>query len=340
MSFGDSVAVEFMTGAGAAIIDCCLFHSIDTLKVRKQDGRPLLPWGRLQSAPAIKGPTIILASLYQGFSTNLFLKVPYMATMFGFHALNKSLLDVMWGDGTAHGEGGALREFSSAFLVGIEASLLLSPLELVRIQGQNRGKGEIVAATRYTLSKIGIRGLLTTGMHACMQREAKYCVGQFALIGAVSSAIADWAAASRRLPATPPTTRSATATAHGASTQASTLAPLAEVAALLDESRDLRTLVSSICVGFLCTLVSHPDDVVKTRQQTRITGGGEASSRRCYDGGYLSSLRHIAMSEGTGALWRGAFWRCCVRVPLGLSVINIVHPRLRPFVEDLFVVST
>ena len=335
MSFGDSVAVEFVTGAGAAIVDCCLFHSIDTLKVRKQDGRPLLPWARLQSAPAIKGPTIILASLYQGFSTNLFLKVPYMATMFGFHALNKSLLDVVWGDGTTHGGGSALREFSSAFLVGIEASLLLSPLELVRIQGQNRGKGEIIAATRYTLSKIGMRVLLTTGMHACMQREAKYCVGQFALIGAVSSAIADWAAASRCLPATPP----ATVTAHRASTQTSTLAPLAEIAALLDESHDLRTLVSSICVGFLCTLVSHPDDVVKTRQQTRITGGGGASSRR-YDGGYLSSLRHIAMSEGTGALWRGAFWRCCVRVPLGLSVINIVHPRLRPFVEDLFVVST
>ena len=34
-----------------------------------------------------------------------------------------------------------VREISSAVLVGVEASLILSPLELVRIQGQNNGKG-------------------------------------------------------------------------------------------------------------------------------------------------------------------------------------------------------
>ena len=121
-----------------------------------------------------------------------------MATMFGFHACNQTLLDAISGGGDDdQGMTSKTREFVSAFLVGIEASLLLSPLELVRIQGQNRGKGGLLEASRCTLSEIGARGVMTTGMHACMQREAKYCVGQFALIGAISSAIADWAAAHR-----------------------------------------------------------------------------------------------------------------------------------------------
>ena len=96
--FGSSVLVEFVTGAGAAVVDCCLFHSIDTLKVRKQDGRDLLPWKRLQAASLLARPAISLGSLYQGFSTNLFTKVPYMASMFGFHAFNKTLIDVICGD--------------------------------------------------------------------------------------------------------------------------------------------------------------------------------------------------------------------------------------------------
>ena len=118
-AFGDSVIVEFLTGAGAAIVDCtlmafsgcnhfmftvpitarahfqhnacsfytdlkcqvflsgtsgCLFHSIDTLKVRAQDKRPLLPWSKISTTTPILRPAVILRSLYQGFSTNLFLK--------------------------------------------------------------------------------------------------------------------------------------------------------------------------------------------------------------------------------------------------------------------------
>ena len=321
--FGSSVLVEFVTGAGAAVVDCCLFHSIDTLKVRKQDGRPLLPWERLRAASAFTRPAISLGSLYQGFSTNLFLKVPYMATMFGFHAFNKTLLDAISGGGDDdQGMTSKTREFVSAFLVGIEASLLLSPLELVRIQGQNRGKGGLLEASRYTLSEIGARGVMTTGMHACMQREAKYCVGQFALVGAISSAIADWAAAHRFDASPSPSAASASASS------APSVFSSAGVATVLDESLDLRTLVSSIGVGFACTIISQPDDVVKTRQQTRIGTAFTGAYRS-----YLGSIAHVASTEGARALWRGAFWRCCVRVPLGLSVINYVHPRLRPFAE-------
>ena len=197
---------------------------------------------------------------------------------------------------------------------------------------------------------------MTTGMHACMQREAKYCVGQFALIGAVSSAIAEWAAARRfegsasaAATTTTTTTTTTTATAAGAASSSLDASPSmlssVGIATLLDESLDLRTLLSSISVGFLCTIISQPDDVVKTRQQTRIAGPSAASAAPSTSAAaagnaslspyrsYWGSITHVASTEGAHALWRGAFWRCCVRVPLGLSVINFVHPRLRPLTE-------
>ena len=161
-SFGDDHAIEFLTGAGAAVVDCCLFHSIDTLKVRAQDGRPLLPWAQLARSPAAARPALGLRSLYQGFSTNLFLKVPYMACMFGFHSINRGLLGLL-PEGTMSS---GTRDCLSALFVGVEASLLLAPLELVRIQGQNRAKGGLLSATRYVLQTIGPLGLLTRGMHA------------------------------------------------------------------------------------------------------------------------------------------------------------------------------
>jgi hypothetical protein len=41
------------------------------------------------------------------------------------------------------------RALLSAGAVGVEISFLLTPLELVRIQGQNKGKGGIIAASRH-----------------------------------------------------------------------------------------------------------------------------------------------------------------------------------------------
>ena len=170
--FGQSVAVEFWTGAATALIDCVTFHSIDTLKVRAQDMRPLLPWEALRSATPLLRPVVALDSLYAGFSTNLFLKVPYMAAMFGFHALNKTLFDLTLGPSTASSDphAHAYRELVSALLVGVEASLLLSPLELVRIQGQNCGKGGLLQASAY-LAANHQPGVLLRGMDACIHRE-------------------------------------------------------------------------------------------------------------------------------------------------------------------------
>ena len=37
-----SVGEEFCIGAAAGLLDCCCFHWLDTAKVRRQDGRPLL----------------------------------------------------------------------------------------------------------------------------------------------------------------------------------------------------------------------------------------------------------------------------------------------------------
>jgi len=157
---------------------------------------------------------------------------------------------------------------------------------------------------------VGLKGLLTRGMAACMNREAKYCLGQFAIIGVVSSELNDWAAAARN-------------EEGGWASQ-------------WLESADAQSAVASVVVGVACTLVSHPDDVVKTRQQTRIVAelsGAAATGADPYRS-YWGSLRHVYRGEGLGALFKGSFWRCCVRVPLGLTVINWVHPRLRPAVQD------
>jgi hypothetical protein len=298
--FGDNVTIEFVTGACAAVIDCCCFHTIDTLKVRSQDKRPLLPWDKLKATPVTLRPWVSTTSLYQGFSTNLFLKVPYMASLFGFHSLNRKILAEVAPEGSLSDTS---REMVSAFGAGIEASLLLSPLELIRIQGQNCGKGGLWEATRYCYNKIGLSGLLSRGMHACMQRESKYCLGQFAFVGVVHSEVTAWAKES-----------------HDRSALAKTL----------HDNDALRTALASIVVGFLCTIVSHPDDVLKTQQQTRLsTYGSNGDSYRSY----LSAFRHVAQNDGMRTLWRGAVWRCCVRVPLGLTVINTVHPRIRPYVE-------
>lgn len=247
-----------------------------------------------------------------------------MACMFGFHSINRGLLGLL-PEGTMSS---GTRDCLSALFVGVEASLLLAPLELVRIQGQNRAKGGLLSATRYVLQTIGPLGLLTRGMHACMQREAKYCLGQFAAIGAVTSGLGEWAAAN------------ANAGPSGGSAVARRL-----------QDQDVRTAVASVAVGVLCTVVSHPDDVVKTRQQTRITSAGRFEASMGATGvtaavgaspplkdpyrSYAGAMRFVYASEGKLALFKGSMWRCFVRVPLGLTVINWVHPRIRPLVEDL-----
>ena len=128
-----------------------------------------------------------------------------------------------------------------------------------------------------------------------MQREAKYCIGQFALIGAVSSQLAVWSNEHKRS---------------------------SQMAARLSEHSELRILLASISVGFMCTIISHADDVVKTRQQTRMAiPGRETGPYRSY----VSSIRHVATTEGVTGLLNGWVWRCCLRVPLGLALVNFVH---------------
>lgn len=186
----------------------------------------------------------MLASLYQGFSTNLFLKVPYMAAMFGFNSLNQKLLSHFAPEDEACGKrvdghhmlSASSRDLFSALLTGVEASLLLSPLELIRIQGQNKGKGGLMQASRYTYNKIGLKGILSTGMVSCMNREAKYCVGQFFAIGVLNDHLEEWSSRN----------------------QSNNM-----FANSLSKNSDLRAVLSSISVGFICTILSHPDDVVR-----------------------------------------------------------------------------
>ena len=88
-------------------------------------------------------------------------------------------------------------------------------------------------------------------------------------------------------------------------------------------------VLSAIVSGFLCTIVSHPDDVVKTRMQTHIARHTpEYAQYRTY----AQTLRTVVVTEGFRALWRGAFFRCVIRVPLGLTVIALVSTYSRPHV--------
>ena len=69
--------------------------SSHTTKVRSQNAQDSLPWERIRKASMLSRPSLVLGSLYAGFSTNLFLKIPYMSMMFGMHAVNKCIFDMV-----------------------------------------------------------------------------------------------------------------------------------------------------------------------------------------------------------------------------------------------------
>jgi len=296
------VWTEFLIGSATGVLDCILFHWIDTLKVRRQDGRPLfmdVRTGRSlqQAAFSTSGFYVAcLKSLYAGFSTNISLKVPYMASMFAFNAINNRMITQAFSDDS--GNSATTKELAAAALVGVEVSLLLSPLEMVRIQGQNRGKGGLLSATRavQATSSGGFSGSLkawTRGMTATMHRETKYCAGQFFLCAKISEYV------------------SASLNRHAASGTSTSTNPPRETLS--------SQIAGAVLGGVACTVVSHPDDVVKTRMQTHIRGSPHFDSYATFAG----SLRHVLRNEGLAALFRGAAFRCLLRVPLGLSVIIV-----------------
>lgn len=303
-----SVTTEFAIGGAAGLLDCTLFHWIDTIKVRRQDNRPLLmnlrTGGALTLADAANSvPRFLrtaLASLYAGFSTNLSLKLPYMALMFAFDAANKRLLNALRPEGSGSP---VLTQLVSAGLVGLEVSLLLSPLEMVRIQGQNCGKGGLLEATRAVLATAAVPSsplsqlaTLSRGLPATSQREIKYCLGQFFLCEQIAAAVAERTGGGDGAPPT-----------MGAQ------------------------IVGAVAGGAACTIVSHPDDVIKTRMQTHLRGSPHFGTYT----GYWSTGRHIAQQEGVArGLLKGAFIRCALRVPLGLSVIMISSQAMRAAVVE------
>ncbi|KAL1530045.1 hypothetical protein AB1Y20_000968 [Prymnesium parvum] len=294
------VATEFGIGAMTGLLDCCLFHWVDTLKVRRQDGRPLLMDTRTRlplNRNQLGSPRFALsaiASLYAGFSTNLSLKLPYMAFMFAFNAFNQRLLSSSFGSG-ADGSASAASKLAAAAMVGFEVSLLLSPLEMVRIQGQNCGKGGLISASR-AIARLGdgsVRGWLgvwSRGLTATALREVKYCCGQFFLCDKISQTISGGAG------------------------------PVSLK----------HQVVGAVCGGVICTIISHPDDVIKTRMQTHLKG----SEKCAHYATYTASARYIVQTEGITALFRGSFFRCLLRVPLGLSVIIVASSWLRAKIDE------
>ena len=308
------LSVEFAIGSATGLLDCCLFHWIDTLKVRRQDGRPLLmdvASGRPLQLGGL-GPRRLIArclgSLYAGFSTNVSLKVPYMACMFACSAFNSRLLSRLASDNEAtepdHSWKRTARELLAAALVGVEVSLLLSPLEMVRIQGQNCGKGGLLSATKAVAATTRAGGLLgmwqtwTRGMTATMHRESKYCMGQFFLCAKISE-------------------------------QASAMMASKGDAAPLPAETLTSQIVGAILGGFACTIISHPDDVVKTRMQTHLRGAPLFGTYATFAG----SAAHVLRKEGLSTLFHGAAFRCLLRVPLGLSVIIVSGSWMRERAE-------
>ena len=81
--------------------------------------------------------------------------------------------------------------------------------------------------------------------------------------------------------------------------------------------------------GIACTVVSHPDDVIKTRMQTHLRGSSQYEKYATYGGSMMRVLRE----EGFGTLFRGAAFRCLLRVPLGLSVIIVSGSWMRERAE-------
>ena len=303
-----SVGEEFCIGAAAGLLDCCCFHWLDTAKVRRQDGRPLLmdlQTGGPLSVARAGGPLgfarASARSLYAGFSTNLSLKLPYMAIMFACNAANTQALRVLR-DGPLAVPSAAEPAVAAA-LVGVEVSLMLAPLEMIRIQGQNCGAGGLLSATRAVAATAAPPGrapqvaalLLSRGMGATMQRELKYCLGQFYLCGLIADAAAE------RMRATD---------GDGERVARDALAP---------------QIAGAVAGGLLCTSVSHPDDVIKTRQQTHLRGSAKFDQYT----GYVRAARSVVREEGVRALFRGAAFRCLLRVPLGLSLIMVSSGAMR-----------
>merc|ERR1711971_182991 len=85
----------------------------------------------------------------------------------------------------------------------------------------------------------------------------------------------------------------------------------------LSRNQLLVQIISAATCGFLCTIISHPDDVVKTRMQTHLVDSSKFGLYNSYSG----TMMYLIRNEGTSSLFRGWIFRCCIRVPLGLSVI-------------------
>jgi len=195
------------------------------------------------------------------------------------------------------------RELTGAALVGVEVSLLLSPLEMVRIQGQNCGKGGLLSAARAVNATAGGAwwAAWTRGMTATMNRESKYCIGQFFLCEKIAESIA---------------TRGCSGGNGGEAA-----APQAGFGS---------QVAGAVLGGIACTAISHPDDVIKTRMQTHLRGSAGFADYP----GYLASGRHLLRREGLRSLFHGASFRCLLRVPLGLSVIIVSGSAMRWRLEE------
>ena len=136
-------------------------------------------------------------------------------------------------------------------------------------------------------------------MTATINRESKYCIGQFFLCEKIAEALSARNSGSER--------------ADGATARAGLASQVA----------------GAVLGGLACTAISHPDDVIKTRMQTHLRGSAGYASYASF----LGSGRYILQQEGLGALFNGAAFRCLLRVPLGLSVIIVTGGALRERLE-------
>ncbi len=104
------------------------------------------------------------------------------------------------------------------------------------------------------------------------------------------------------------------------------------------EENNTAIFLSGTCAGVLSAFLTHPFDVVKTKQQVQVASlaktmeqnriGGTAIKNNIEDSCY--TLASVFQKGGIKALFRGVFMRCAMVVP-GSSIFLTVYERVKSY---------
>ncbi len=164
---------QLVAGGAAGLADALILHPADTCKVRQQTGRESV----VRAIYAEGG----LRAFYRGLGPVVSTIVPKVAVRFtAFHQLKALAPGSSFGSNLAAGMGAG----------AVEALLVVTPSEVVKIRQQERGNRSRsqVAVLRAVLSESGVRGLYR-GLGPTVLRQASQQGSKFAVFYAVRDAI-------------------------------------------------------------------------------------------------------------------------------------------------------